>query len=233
MARSEGALESVQANLGDLLKAGDVIARIDSYSLVRQLEMAEATLRSAQADERDLQFESHDAQSRYERREELAKDGLISREDLATARIQVDRADAKIQAAAARVAERSAHVNEAKEALANAVVRAPFDGTVAARYLDPGAAVRFGTPIVSLMRPEDLWVRFAVSEPAGRGVRIGGPVRFALTGSSLEIAGAIGYVAPAVTGTSQELLVEARLSLPSAARDAIKPGAIGRVFAGR
>jgi RND family efflux transporter MFP subunit len=233
VARSEGALESVDANLGDRLRAGDVIARIDSYSLARQHEMAEATLRSAQADESDLQLEEREAQSRYERRQELAKEGLISQEDLATARNQVDRAQAKLQAAASRVAEQTAHVAEAKEALATAVVRAPFDGTVAARYLDAGAAVRFGTAIVSLMRPDDLWVRFAVSEPAGEGVRLGAPVKFAPTGSSRTLAGTIGYIAPAVTGTSQELIVEARLSIPPELGETLKPGAVGRVFAAR
>src|SRR3954471_24246186 len=55
VARSEGALQSVYANLGENLKAGDVIAEIDSYSITQQLEMAEAALRSVQADQQDAE----------------------------------------------------------------------------------------------------------------------------------------------------------------------------------
>jgi RND family efflux transporter MFP subunit len=228
-ARSDGALQAVYANLGDRLKAGDVIAEIDSYSIRRQLEMAEATLRSAQADQRDLELELRDAASRYQRREQLAQEGLISREDLSTARVQFDRAEAKLQAAAARVAEQTAHVNEVKGSVANTLVRAPFDGTVAARYLDPGAAVRFGTPIVGLIRPEDLWVRFAVNGTEQARLRIGTLIEFEQPGSSTSVPGTIEYVAPSIAATSQEVLVEARLTPASVIRNLIRPGATGRV----
>src|SRR5207248_6484036 len=119
VARSEGSLQAITANLGDHLKAGEVIAQIDSYSITQQLEMAEATLRSALADQRDLELELKDAESRCRRREELAQEGLISREDLATARMQVDRAEAKLQAAQARVSEHVAHVNDVKGSVGN------------------------------------------------------------------------------------------------------------------
>ncbi len=229
VARSEGTLQSISANLGDRLKAGDVIAQIDSNAVTQQLEMAEATLRSAQADQRHEELEFKDAQVRYRRREELAEEDLISKEDLATARVQVDRAEAKLQAAQARVAEQMAHLNDVKGAVANTVIRAPFDGTVAARYLDAGAVVRFGTPVISLMRPEDLWVRFAIPETKRARLIIGSVVHFQLEGSSVSIPVTIEYVAPSITADSQELLVEARLNVPAALQDQIKPGTSGRV----
>jgi len=229
VARSEGLLQTISANLGDRLKAGDVIAHIDSYSVNQQLEMAEAALRSVQADQRHEEFEFKDAEARYRRRQELAEEDLISKEDLATARVQVDRAEAKLQAAAARVAEQMAHLNDVKGAEANTVIRAPFDGTVAARYLDAGAAVRSGSPIISLIRPEDLWVRFAVPETKRAWLIIGKLLHFQLEGSTVSVPATIEYVAPSIIADSQELLVEARLSVPAALRDQIRPGASGRV----
>jgi len=232
VARLEGSLQSISANLGDRLKAGDVIAHIDSYSVTQQLEVAEATLRFAQADQRREELELKDAEARYRRREELAEAGLISMEDLATARAQVDRAEAKLQAAQARVAEQMAHLNDVKEVVANTVIRAPFDGTVAARYLDAGAAVRSGTPIISLIRPDDLWVRFAIPETKRARLIIGGLVHFQLEGSTVSVPGTLEYVAPSIIADSQELLVEARLSVPAALQDQIRPGASGRVSGG-
>jgi RND family efflux transporter MFP subunit len=227
VARSDGALQAVYANLGDRVKAGDVIAEIDSYSITQQLGMAEAALRSAQADQRDVELELQDAQTRYHRREQLAEEGLVSMEDLATAKVQCDRAEAKLHGVQAHVAEQTAHVDDVKRSVANTVITAPFDGTVAARYLDAGAVVRFGASIVSLIRPEDLWVRFAVGEQ--QRPRIGTIVEFELQGSTASIPATIEYLAPSITATSQELLVEARLQVPAALLDQVRPGAIGRV----
>jgi RND family efflux transporter MFP subunit len=229
VARSEGILESVYVNIGDRLKAGDIIARAETYSISQRLQMAEATLRLVKAEQHETELELEDAQTRYQRREELAESGLISREDLATAKLQVDRAEAKLQAAKARVTDQMARVNEAEESLAQTTITAAFAGTVAARYLDAGAAVRSGTPIVSLIRPEDLWVRFAIPQTAEPLTGLGSVVEFQLEGSPIGIPGRIEYVSPAMAAASQELLVEARLKVPAASRDQIRPGATGLV----
>src|SRR5262249_4886573 len=152
VARSEGILEALYVNLGDRLKAGDVIASTETYSVTPQLQIAEAGLRSAEAERGDNEVELRDAETRYSRRQELAEWGLVSMEDLATAKAQVDRAEAKLQVTQARIAEQVARVSEAKQSLANTTITAPFAGTVAARYLDSGAAVRSGSPIISLIR---------------------------------------------------------------------------------
>jgi multidrug efflux pump subunit AcrA (membrane-fusion protein) len=89
VARSDGRLEAVYASLGDHLKPGAVIARIESSSIAQQLEMSQAALRSAQAEERNAHVELKDAESRYARREALVESGVLSKEDLATAKVQV------------------------------------------------------------------------------------------------------------------------------------------------
>jgi RND family efflux transporter MFP subunit len=226
-ARSDGTLQAVLVNLGDRIKAGDVIATTDSYSNEQQLETVEATLRSARADQQDAELELKDAKERHRRRAELALYGLISQEDLTTARLQVERAESKVMVARARVEEQTARVNDAKRSLANTTIRASFDGTVAARYLDAGAAVRFGTPIISLMRAEDLWVRFAI--PESMAAKIGSSIRFELDGSAPSVPGVIEYVSPSISASSQEMLVEARLKIPAAMQAEIRPGRSGVV----
>jgi multidrug resistance efflux pump len=116
-----------------------------------------------------------------------------------------------------------------RRSLANTVVRAPFDGIVAARFLDPGAAVRFGTPVISLMRPDDLWVRFAVPQSHRSPAVVGDAIEFQLENSSLAIAGVVQHVSPSIISASQELLVEARLKVPAALRDQVKAGEVGIV----
>src|SRR5438128_2101554 len=182
VARSDGRLEAVYVHLGDHLKPGDAIAKIESYVITQQLDMAEASLRSAQAEVYSAEVEFKDAEVRYSRRERLVKAGFLSKEELATANVQVERARTTLEVAQARVAEQMARVRQTKASLANTVLKAPFEGTVAARYLDPGATVHAGSPVINLMRADDVWVRFAAPEETRATMSVGSIIRVHLEG---------------------------------------------------
>jgi len=229
VARSDGRLEAVYVNLGDRLQAGDVIASTESRSISQQLQMAEASLVSARAEERNGEVELKNAQSRYQRRQELWESGLISTEDLATAKVQVQSSEAKLEMTQARVAEQIARIEDTRASVANTVVTAGFAGTVAARYVDAGATVRSGTPIISLIRSDDLWIRFAVPEGQHAVMGIGSAIKFQADGLKAVIPGVIEYVSPAVMAMSQEFLAEARLKVPAPLLEQIRPGARGVV----
>jgi RND family efflux transporter MFP subunit len=229
VARSEGRLEAVYASLGDHLKPGAVIARIESTSIARQLEMAQAALRSAQAEERSAQVELKDAESRYARRKALVESGVLSQEELTAAKVQVERAEANQDVARARVAEQMARVEQSRESIADTVIRATFEGTVAARYLDAGAAVHSGAPIISLMRTDDLWVRFAIPDTNPAALAVGSAVNFHLEELNIEIPAAVEHLSPGVSAISQELVVEAKLKIPAALKGRIKSGGSGIV----
>jgi multidrug efflux pump subunit AcrA (membrane-fusion protein) len=85
--------------------------------------------------------------------------------------------------------------------------------------------------VISLIRPEDLWVRFAVREVEQPHARIGSAVAFQLEGSTEAIPGIIEYVSPSIHATSEELLVEARLKVPASLRERIRPGESGFILA--
>jgi len=193
--------------------------------------MAEASLRSAQAEVRSATVELKDAEVRHKRREGLVKAGLVSGEELATAAVQVERARTNLEVAQARVAEQMARVKQTKEALANTTITATFEGTVAARYLDPGAMVHAGSPVIHLMRSEDLWVRFAAPEERRVTMPVGASVSIHLEGLLGVVPGTIAHIAPGVDTMSQEVVVEAKLHVPAAWRGQMKPGLSGYVMA--
>jgi RND family efflux transporter MFP subunit len=228
-ARSDGRVEAVYVHLGDHLRPGDVIAQMESSAIRQQLEMAEASLRSAQAEVRSTTVELKDAEVRHKRREGLVKAGLVSGEELATAAVHVERARTNLDIAQARVAEQRARVKQTKELLTNTVITATFEGTVAARYLDPGAMVRAGSPVINLMRSEDLWVRFAAPEERRVTMSVGTSVRVHLAEIPGVIPGQIAHIAPGVDSMSREVIVEAQLHVPAAWRGEMKPGLSGYV----
>jgi RND family efflux transporter MFP subunit len=231
VARSEGKLEAVSVHLGDHLKPGDVIAKVESYVITQQLEMAEASLRSTQAEARSSHAELKDAEVRCSRREGLIKAGLLSKEELATAHVQVERARTTLDVAQARVAEQMARVRQTKELLANTVIKATFEGTVAARYLDPGATVHVGSPVINLIRADELWVRFAAPEETRATLPVGASVSVRLEGLPGVIPAMVEHTAPGVDTMSREVIIEARLSVPAVWRGQIKPGLSGSVWA--
>lgn|GEM_PF-1927623 len=233
VARAEGRVEAVYVHLGDPLKPGDAIAKIESYALTQQRDMAEASLRSTQAEVRRADVELKDAEARYSRRERLVNAGFLSKEELAAAIVHVERARTTLEVAQARVTEQQARVRQTKDALAHTVITAPFAGTVAARYLDPGATVQAASPVVTMMRTDDLWVRFAVPEALQATLPVGSPISLDVEGLPGMIPGMVASTAPGVDSLAREVLIEAQLHVPAAWTGQLKPGLSGYVVATR
>ena len=230
-APSEGRLEAVYVNLGDQLKLGGRIARLNSDSISQQLTMAQASLLAAEADERRTQLALAEAEGRSSRRQTLAAEGLLSREEVVTAELQVKMAVTNLDAAKARIAEQQARVAQIKDSLNNAELRAPFAGTVAARLANPGTTVHPGAPIISLIREDDLWIRFAAPPERLASFSIGSVINIKIEAFSSGTSGTtavILHVAPAADPVSQLIFVEARLRIPAAWHGRIKPGLIAK-----
>jgi HlyD family secretion protein len=82
----------------------------------------------------------------------------------------------RIDAQRAQVRQAEAAVRAADVALANGVVRAPFPGLVTVRHREPGAVVPPGSPVLTVMDPDDRWVRIYVSGDRIGAVQVGSPV---------------------------------------------------------
>jgi HlyD family secretion protein len=103
----------------------------------------------------EQQLEAHEtrltlAQSDYER---------------AVEQLQILETGARSEQIAAQrgvLAQSQAVVAQTEAVLENALVRAPFDGIVTVRHREPGETVQVGAPVVTIMNPEDRWIRIYV-----------------------------------------------------------------------
>ena len=133
-----------------------------------------------------------DAERLVERMRPLHEGGAISRQALdqaetayAVARAQHDQAreqamlvgrgvrSERLDAQRALVAQAEAMLAQADAASSHAVIVAPFGGMVAVRHREPGEAVSAGAPVVTVMNPDDRWVRIYVREDAVGDVGVG------------------------------------------------------------
>jgi multidrug efflux pump subunit AcrA (membrane-fusion protein) len=112
----------------------------------------------------------------------------------------------------------------------------PIRGTVASRYLDPGAIVRSGTPIVRLISAGTYVARFAVPpEQSARlhlGERIGFHPESQGTGAAGDLTGTISQIAPQVDTASQMVIAEADLDSQAAQAGGLQDGVVGKVRVG-
>jgi HlyD family secretion protein len=104
--------------------------------------------------------------------------------------------ESEIQAQTAAVAALHAAVRMAEWRLAQRHVAAPADGQIADVLARPGETMAAGAPVVSLLPPENIFVRFFVPEATLGALRMGDPVAFACDSCAAVLTGVISFVSP-------------------------------------
>ncbi len=150
-----------------------------------------------------------------ERRKQLKQDGVISQEewdvalrqkdsnaalvsslesDLETSRLGA-RED-EIKAAEAELQAAQALRTKAKWVVDQKTQRAPVDGYIQETMYRPGEWVAAGSPVLSLLPPTSLKVRFFVPEPRLNSVTVGASVQIALDGRKETVEAKVNYISP-------------------------------------
>ena len=213
-AEVDGVLTQVNFHEGDRVTKDTVIATIDPERYKLEADRAEANYRRAVADG-DL------AAATYARREELAKQNLVSAEDLNQTRAGNDRSAADL--AAAKAARDIASQN-----LSRAFVKPRHGGVIDKRLVDTGTFVRTGTTLAALVDLTRLRLRFKVSETESLKAKLGQSPKFtvAATGDR-EFTATIYHVGQVADPTSRQVEVLAWVQNPGV----LKPGFFAEVVA--
>jgi RND family efflux transporter MFP subunit len=157
-ARTDGYLSKRNSEIGDLVKAGQVMAEIETPELDQQLQQTRATLSNSQSTLKELEANIalaeanvNMAQTTFQRWKVLQAKGAIARQDFdeKDADFQVKQATlaaAKARLVSARdtVAANEANVRRLEQTKSFAHVTAPFDGIVTYRVMDVGTLVNAG-----------------------------------------------------------------------------------------
>lgn len=132
-----GTIKSVEARIGDSVKAGDVLALVDVETSQIQLSQQRSTAAATRA-------QLAQAESQLERTLRLADSGL-------TPSANVEAEKASIEALKANLSALEAQVEAAELVIRNATVTAPFDGIVATRSIEPGQLISPGAALFDLV----------------------------------------------------------------------------------
>lgn len=136
-----GQVTDVLADFNDRVTKGQVIARIDPSTYEAQIAQGTAQVNNARAGLATAQATLRNAELDYQRKSELAKNQLVARSDADLARAARDQARAQLAGAQAQINQQIASTQTSRLNLQRTVIRAPVDGVVLTRTIEPGQTV--------------------------------------------------------------------------------------------
>jgi membrane fusion protein, multidrug efflux system len=232
-AEGPGRVLDVRVERGTVVHAGAVLARLDGEDAKNQLLEAEAIEGQTMAklgltrgaafdpaktpDARKAQATMERAEAEYQRYAKLVEANLISRSDydlrradFLTAKAQYDAELNNARQLYQTLLAQRARTGMARKAASDSEVRAPWDGLIAEKHVQPGQYVQRGTRIATLVRVDPLRVELAVPEAGVSSVQRGQKVAFTVQAQpDRTFEGTVAYVGPSLRAESRALVVEA------------------------
>ena len=215
--KSSGDVLSIAAREGKAVKAGEVLARIDTSDLEAKLVERVGALEAARA---QLAL----AEKQREQNVKLLKQNFISQS-------AYDNSESGHSVAKAQVKSAEAQVQLARNAIRDSVVIAPISGIVAKRHVQPGEKVAFDTPIITLVDLRELELQAMVPAADVPELSLSMPVELAIDGFDRRFTGRIERINPATEPGTRSIVVYVGLANPD---NALKGGmfATGRIALG-
>jgi RND family efflux transporter MFP subunit len=230
-----GIVRQVLVELGQEVKPGQVLVKLDPRELELALSRAVSLLRQAEAqlgidgikskqpppDEeisvvRTAAANRDDARAQLARARRLRNQNLLAQADLDTAETRVKVTEAAYQAAIesiqslkASLEERRAAVELAQKKVEDAVIRAPVAGSVSERLIYPGEFIRENTPVINLVQMNPLKLKTAVQEKYASLIQPNLPVQFRVESfPDAVFKGRIAFISPAIDQSIRTFAVE-------------------------
>lgn len=196
-----GYVSLIRVDIGDHVKAGDLVATLEVPELGDQLASAVAAEQHAQADHAIAHLNSDRLEG-----VNRTQPALVAQQDL-------DDASAKDSATAATLASAKADVDRYGALVGYTRITAPFNGVITKRYVDLGSLIQAGTasssePLVELAQDDLLRLRFPVPESETPRIHAGEEVRISVDALHRSFSGKIVRDAWSIDRATRTMLTE-------------------------
>ena len=219
--KASGRLEWLGVAEGTRVKAGEIIARLDSRDVSAQLDAARANVNVARAALEQTLAENRDAEASLRRTRDLIAQKFVSQSALDQANARSDRAVAGVASGKAGVIAAEANARNAQVAVDYTLIRAPFDGIILSKSANVGDMV---TPfssaadskgaVVTMADMSTLEVEADVSESSLSKISVGQPTEIALDAlPDMRFAGTVSRIVPTVDRAKATVMTKVRFDL--------------------
>lgn len=225
-----GRIESIAVDQGDHVAANQTLFHLDDAELKQQVAIAEASIASAEAaidrltaDQSQAVAVLEQAKRNHERAEQLMTRNATTAEEGERAAEALHVAEAGVARAAAAILEGRRQLVAAEKTLAyrqallaDAEIRAPFAGLIVKRHRDPGDVVMPGSPTLTLVSLDEIWVSAWVDETEMEKVRVGQPAKVVFRSvPDRQFEGEVARLGRETDRETREFVVDVRvLTLP-------------------
>lgn len=240
-----GRVLSVKVDVGESVKAGQLLGEMDPVDLDQRLAALSATLARAGSARAGAQAQLADATAKSElaainakRNQELASQNFISAGALETRLQEKASADAAMQSAQANLhgaSQDMERLRAERAALAqlrgNVRLLAPADGVVTSRDAEAGTTVVAGQSVLRLIDPDSLWIKLRVDQGRSAGLAQGLQASIVLRSQPhTPMAGELARVELLADSVTEERIVQVAFSpLPAGVSHGASVGELAEV----
>jgi RND family efflux transporter MFP subunit len=192
-ARVAGELVMLEVREGDPVKMSQIVARVDNTEYLARQRQAQqqAEAARAQVDVAQRQFDNNNA---------LVNQGFISKTALDTSMANLNGAKASYQAALSAL-------DVSTKALEDSVLRAPINGLVSQRFVQPGERVAIEARIIEIIDLSQLELEATLTSAEAVNVKVGQIAKLLVEGTSEEVSARVLRINPSTQTGSRSVLV--------------------------
>lgn len=223
-AKYPGRIVELPVHEGDLVKAGDLIARQDSTDLLAQRDAVAAArdragqaMQRAQAETEVRRVQARLAQLELDHAGKLQQDALVSGAEVERRTAQRDGEQAGVKVATAAIGEATAARGEAEAqirrlnvAIEDMSLRAPVDGRIEYRVVEPGSVIPSGGRVVTLLNLADAHMTVFLPTAVAGKLQVGDEARIVLDAAPQHVVPAkVSFVAAEAQFTPKHVETDA------------------------
>lgn len=150
-AQESGAVLEMKVDVGDSVSKGDVIALIDDRRLKASMLEAKANLTASEAAIEERKAESERASRDLEMKKRLLSQRAVAEREVLDAQESAVVSESRLKASRDQVEAMRSALELLNVRLSDAIIKAPFDGRIIQRHVDPGEWIAPGSPVVTLV----------------------------------------------------------------------------------
>ncbi|TAN42843.1 MAG: efflux RND transporter periplasmic adaptor subunit [Nitrospirae bacterium] len=215
--RVSGVVRTVSKNLGDQVRAGDVLAVLDSKEMSDSKAAYLTALKRMEIAQTNLKRE----ETLYKKKISPELDYLDAGKAFAEAQIELRSSEQKLYALGFTAQDLSALPTQSNMSFTRYEMKAPFSGTLIEKHISLGAALKDDTAAFVIADMSSVWVNISVYQKDMLHVKKGQHVIISAGSGIPDAKGSISYISP-VTGQETRTAI-ARVVLPNA-KDLLRPG---------
>lgn len=218
-----GRVKAVHADVGETVKAGQLLVEIDPVDLDEHLRSTEAAyaraasaVTAAEAQRKDALARRQLAELNAKRYRDLGGKNFVStsavegkQQELDSAQAAVEASEANLQGARQDQLRLKADQEGIRQQRGNLRLLAPRDGLVTSRDAEPGSTVIAGQAVLRLVEPDSLWVKARLDQGRSRGLAVGQMADIVLrSNASTHYHGKVARIEPVSDSVTEERIAQ-------------------------